>query len=171
MKSFLKKLILFFCALVAVFLCVFVLWVYPNDRNVPELKVTTLEMQEPWEFVGSVLKSKISHSIDISDNEYKDIIERADKQVEAGLLLYSSRFTSKYQILAPLGTYPWRLEAMDGLAIPSGKTLALDVPQGAEWLEFNVRDGGNASVEVLVGNVSEVIKTSTSPTAAPVAPT
>jgi arylsulfatase A-like enzyme len=162
MKSFFKKLILGICALILAFLCIFVLWIYPDDQNIPELKVIVPENFEPWDFVGSVLKSKLHHSIDISDNEFKDFVNRADGQVEAGLLLESHRFTSKYQILAPLGTYPWRLEAMDGLAIPSGKTLTIDVPEDAEWLEFNVRDGGLSTVNVTIGNESHVIKTSSS---------
>jgi arylsulfatase A-like enzyme len=162
MKSFLKIFILVFSGLFAAFLSVFVLIVYPDDRNVPDLKVAGAETFEPWEFVGSVLKSKIFHSINIDESEYKDIVQRVDMQVEAGLLLHSKRFTSKYQILAPLGTYPWRLEAIDGLAIPSGKTLTLDVPPHSEWLEFSLRDGGLSSLEVKVGAVSEVIKTSSS---------
>lgn len=164
MKSFLKSLILGLCALIAVFLCVFVLLIYPDDRNVPDLKANIPDTLEPWEFVSSVLKSSITHSIDISDGEFKDVVERADKQVEAGLLLDSSRFTSKYQILAPLGTYPWRLEAMDGLAIPSGNTLTVDVPPQAEWLEFNIRDDGKSSVEVGVGKTSQQYRMSSSMT-------
>ena len=162
MKSFFKKLVLGFFTLIVVFLCVFALWIYPDDQNIPDLKAIVPENLEPWEFVGSVLKSKLRHYIDISDDEFKDFVKRADRQVEAGLLLESNRFTSKYQILAPLGTYPWRLEAMDGLAIPSGKMLTVDVPEHAEWLEFNVRDGGLSKVSVAIGNVAHVIETSSS---------
>ena len=158
MKSFLIKTVLCLCILIAMFVCVFVLWVYPNDRNLASMNLPAGGTHEDWEFVGSVLKSKIPHSIDIDDNEFKDIVQRADKQVEAGLLLFSNRFTSKYQILAPLGTYPWRLEALDGLAIPKDKSLTLDAPPGAEWFEFNIRPGGDPTIEISDGTFSESFK-------------
>jgi hypothetical protein len=148
MKSFLKKIMFFLCVLIALFLYMFVYWVYPDDRNVSEFDFSVNESKESWEFVASVLKTGLPHSIDIQDENYRELVERADKQVEAGLLLDSNRFTSKYQIFVPLGTYPWRMEVMDALAIPDGRTLTVDVPEGAEWLEFKVRNSGNAVIKV-----------------------
>jgi arylsulfatase A-like enzyme len=160
MKSLLKKIVFFLCVFIALFLYVFAYWVYPDDRRVSEFDFPVKESESSWEFVGSVLKTQVSHSIDIQDDDYRELVERADKQVEAGLLLNSARFKSKYQIFAPLGTYPWRMEVMEALAIPDGKTLTVDVPENAEWLEFRVRNSGNAVITVSNREQREPIYTS-----------
>lgn len=133
-------------------------FVFPDDRRVGEL---TAEISAPTTqvFVGSVLKSGLDHKLDMEDVIFKKRLPEIDTIAPTGVIINSRRFSSLYQVLAPVGRYPWRLEAWDGLAIPDGHTLTVSVPPGAEVTEFSVRDGSDGEVHAAAAGTAINVKT------------
>lgn len=137
MKRFLLKFIVSMGVALCVTIVAYVCFVYPDDARVPDLIADPVDTV-PIEFVGSVLNSRLLHSIDIDDKSYTESVMQFQISSDYNVIPKSSRFTSKYQILVSTGLYPWRLEAADGIAIPAGHTLSIDVPDGADRLELLV---------------------------------
>jgi arylsulfatase A-like enzyme len=158
-----KRAILYIAAAVPatfiVLIAGYLAFVFPDDRKVPDLPTIGAE-PESQEFIGSVLKSGLTHSIDIEQDAYRELRADIDRIAATGVVSESIRFVSPYQVLAPNGRYPWRLEAWDGLAVPDGRTLTVVVPPGAESVELAIRDG-SAGVVIVKGASDPVVAATT----------
>ena len=124
--------------------------VHVNDArlSVPRVKdlVPPVEGSDPQHLRvrGSVLVNRLEHVLDLPVEEYK----RRRAELLATLPDYalpeSVRFTSPYQVYAPVGVYPQRLDAQDALFIPEGASLSISGPgAGLTELRFQALAPGS----------------------------
>jgi arylsulfatase A-like enzyme len=131
--------------------------VMPNDARM-DLR---LGRQEPFhqffKLKGSLFQSGMEHHENIVPAAFD--VERG-KLIQAlpdYVLPASARFSSPYQVYVPVGTYPLKLDAQDGLFVPNGTTLTLKPGlEGKFSLRFAVFSPQSAaSLSYLVDGTSQ----------------
>lgn len=104
----------------------YVFWVYPDDSRISGVDLKELgPISERFERVGTLFLTPFEHQLDIDAKAFEAAKGALEKAVPEFALLHSKRFSSPYQVYIPVGAYPVRLEAMDGIFVPAGATLTL----------------------------------------------
>lgn len=100
---------------------------HPNDArmNFPK-DLATKQFMKFFERRASLLGDNLSHELSLSHEEFAERRQKLIKSLPEYTIRSSARFVSPYQIYVPVGSYPLRLDAQDGVFIPSGATLTID---------------------------------------------
>lgn len=147
-------------ALVLVAGGLFVYYVHPDDSRIagpfaPERG----PLARRTERAGSLLANAMPHVVDMDQEAYGDAMATLTDQAESYASFGSQRFVSPYQVYYPVGTYPDRLEARDGLYVPAGRTLIIEPGlEGVLEIQFSMfAPRGAAKVLVRAGEGPEPV--------------
>ena len=133
----------------------FVVFVHPNDARIKGADLAGLTPPTKYyRRAAALLLDQLPHSINLDQDAYQAAKNRLSTVAPEATGLWSKRFTSPYEVYMPVGDYPVRLEAFDGLFIPAGATLSVDPKFAGHTAGVSVRFAGVApggAAKILVG--------------------
>ena len=139
--------------------------VLPNDARMHHALNEQRPIAQFFTLKGSLLGSGMAHHEDLQSAVFAARRDQLTQALPDYAMPASTRFVSPYQIYVPLGSYPLKLDAQDGLYLPNGATLAVSPgfggalslrfaafsPQSAATLSYQV-EGTNQSFKLDLPN-------------------
>lgn len=152
--------------LLVVSVVIYVAVIFPNDARIAgPFEVSSGPLVARDVRVVSMLNDRLTHSVDVEAGVYRKLLKHLATLLPDAAVFESVRFTSPYQLFLPIGTYPARLEARDGVFIPAGRTLTLSAERSSlQMMHFGLYAvGGPATLDVKVSSRVAGVATVTHP--------
>ncbi len=128
--------------------------VHPNDARIEGADLDRLAaFSKHYVRAASIFSNGLRHRIDADASRVAEARAALTAVLPEYAVMRSRRFTSPHQVYVPVGTYPSRLEAEDGLFIPAGTTLTVEPAlAGPASIRFRaVAPGLPAKLSVAIG--------------------
>lgn len=133
--KFMARMIVAATALFLLSLLCFCWLIHPDDKRISfvdqsdpqgrSIEATLVPVKERYKRAVTLLQTPLEHHLDCDNAAYGAALADFIRAFPDYAIVKSHRFTSPYQVYAPVGDYPVRLEAMDGVFIPRGATLSV----------------------------------------------
>ena len=144
----------FLVLFIGVFSLAYLIFILPNDARMQPAPAAQRPITQFFTLKGSLLGSGMTHHEDLQDAVFTARRDELTQALPDYALPSSTRFVSPYQIYVPIGSYPLKLDAQDGLYLPNGATLTVSPgfsgalslrfaafsPQSAATLGYQVED-------------------------------
>lgn len=168
-----KKLLAWLGGGIATLIVVSIVWyamvVHPNDARIEGADIAKLApFSRHYVKAASIFSNGLKHRIDAESPRIAEARAALAAVLPEYAVTRSRRFTSPHQVYVPVGAYPSRLEAEDGLFIPAGTTLTVEpILSGLASIRFRaIAPGLPAKLSVAIaGRVVATLKLAGTPPA------